>query len=128
MKFGAQVNSFDATWDDIHPYIQTMEAGRWDSLWFADHFLPPGARREDENGAAFDGFTLIAVAAGMTKRLKLGGIGDGQYIPQSGAGREDGNDARPGLQGPLHSGARRGWFKREHEALRLGLPIAQRAI
>ena len=54
MKFGAQVNSFDATWDDIHPYIQTMEAGRWDSLWFADHFLPPGPRREDENGAAFD--------------------------------------------------------------------------
>ena len=43
MKFGAQVNSFDATWDDIHPYIQTMEAGRWDSLWFADHFLPPSA-------------------------------------------------------------------------------------
>ena len=54
-----------------------MEAGRWNSLWFADHFVPPSpgvpsGDREQERGTAFEGYTLIAVAAGMTEKLKLG--------------------------------------------------------
>ena len=43
MKFGVQVNCYGTTWDDIRASIETMEAGSWDSLWFADHFFPPGA-------------------------------------------------------------------------------------
>ena len=46
MKFGVQVNCYRTTWDDIRVSIETMEAGRWDSLWFADHF-PPGLRGTD---------------------------------------------------------------------------------
>lgn len=41
MQFGAQVNCYRTTWDHIRAVIETMEAGRWDSLWFADHYLPP---------------------------------------------------------------------------------------
>ena len=116
MKFGAQVNSFDATWDDIHPYIQTMEAGRWDSLWFADHFLPPGARREDENGAAFDGFTLIAVAAGMTKRLKLGGLVMGNTYRNPALVAKMATTLDQASKGRFILGLGAAWFKREHEA------------
>ena len=116
MKFGAQVNSFNATWDDIHPYIQTMEAGRWDSLWFADHFLPPGARREDENGAAFDGFTLIAVAAGMTQRLKLGGLVMGNTYRNPALVAKMATTLDQASKGRFILGIGAAWFKREHEA------------
>ena len=116
MKFGAQVNSFDATWDDIHPYIQTMEAGRWNSLWFADHFLPPGARREDENGAAFDGFTLIAVAAGMTQRLKLGGLVMGNTYRNPALVAKMATTLDQASKGRFILGLGAAWFKREHEA------------
>ena len=116
MKFGAQVNSFNATWDDIHPYIQTMEAGRWNSLWFADHFLPPGARREDENGAAFDGFTLIAVAAGMTQRLKLGGLVMGNTYRNPALVAKMATTLDHASRGRFILGLGAAWFKREHEA------------
>ena len=128
MKFGAQVNSFDATWDDIHPYIQTMEAGRWNSLWFADHFLPPGARREDENGAAFDGFTLIAVAAGMTQRLKLGGLVMGNTYRNPALVAKMATTLDQASKGRFILGLGAAWFKREHEAYGWDFPSLKRAI
>ena len=29
MKFGTQLNIYRTQWDEIHPYILAMEAGRW---------------------------------------------------------------------------------------------------
>ena len=74
MQFGAQINCYRTTWDKIHTVIQAMEAGSWDSLWFADHFLPPPPRREEEPLAAYEGFSLIAAAAAITERLRLGNM------------------------------------------------------
>ena len=64
MRFGVQVNCYRTTWDDICASIEALEAGRWNSVWFADHFLPPPGRPEDEPFSAFEGYTLVAVAAG----------------------------------------------------------------
>ena len=76
MKFGVQVNCYGTKWDDIRASIETMEAGSWGSLWFADHFFPPWHGSEGhpstEHRTAFEGYTLIAVAAGMTEKLRLG--------------------------------------------------------
>ena len=72
MKFGVQVNCYRTTWDAIKASIDVMEGTRWNSLWFADHFLPPPGRPEEEHFTAFEGYTLIAVAAGMTQQLRLG--------------------------------------------------------
>ena len=72
MRFGVQVNCYQTTWDAIRASIETLEAGRWHSLWFADHFLPPQRPREQEDQPAFEGWTLLAVAAGLTERLELG--------------------------------------------------------
>ena len=121
MKFGAQVNSFDATWDwDIRAYIQTMEAGRWDSLWFADHFLPPGAPANlwatEEHIPCFDGFTLIAVAAGMTQRLKLGGLVMGNTYRNPALVAKMATTLDQASKGRFILGIGAAWFKREHEA------------
>ncbi len=72
MKFGVQISCYVTTWDDIRRSVETLESGRWNSLWFADHFIPPSRPPELENQTAFEGYTSIAVAAGMTKKLKLG--------------------------------------------------------
>ena len=78
MEFGVQVNVYETDWDSISKSIMTMEAGRWGSVWFADHFLPPHVsstktdQMEAEAETAFEGFTLISVVAGMTQKLKLG--------------------------------------------------------
>ncbi len=76
MKFGIQVNVYGVTWDEIARSINAMEAGPWHSLWFADHFFPPWGgpkgQRSSEHRPAFEGYTMAAVAAGMTSKLRLG--------------------------------------------------------
>jgi len=74
MKFGAQVNCYLTTWDNIRTVIEAMEAGRWDSLWFADHYMPSSPKREEELLPAYEGYTLIAAAASITERMRLGNL------------------------------------------------------
>ena len=115
MKFGVQVNCYRTTWDALRTSIETMESGKWDSLWFADHFLPPG-RREDEYHTAFEGYTLIAVAAGMTQRMRLGHLvlGNTYRNPALLAKMATALDQASEGRFTLALGA--SWFKREHEA------------
>jgi len=49
MKFGVSVASYSTTWDNIRASIETMEAGRWGSLWVPDHFIPPSAWKGAED-------------------------------------------------------------------------------
>ena len=56
MKFGAGVIINRTTWDDIRTSIETVEAGRWNSLWFPDHFFPPRGGRETEHLPVFESF------------------------------------------------------------------------
>ena len=113
MRFGVQVNCYRTTWQDIKASIETLEAGRWASLWFADHFLPPG---QDEHHTAFEGYTLIAVAAGMTQKLRLGHLvlGNTYRNPALVAKMAATLDQASAGRFVLALGA--AWFQREHEA------------
>jgi len=116
MKFGVQVNCYRTRWKDIRASIEAMEAGRWHSLWFADHFLPPPGRRDEEHLPALEGYTLCAVAAGMTRRLRLGHLVLGNtyrnpaHVAKMAATLDQASEGRF----VLALGA--AWFKREHEA------------
>ena len=48
MDFGVQVNVYRTSWEEISASVMAMEAGNWDSVWFADHYIPPGADSEQE--------------------------------------------------------------------------------
>ena len=119
MKFGVQINCYDTTWDAISTSIETMEAGRWDSLWFADHHLPPG-RPEDRT--AFEGYTLIAVAAGMTKRLALGHLVLGNMFRYPSLVAKMSATLDQVSKGRFVLGLGAAWFKREHEAFGWDFP------
>jgi alkanesulfonate monooxygenase SsuD/methylene tetrahydromethanopterin reductase-like flavin-dependent oxidoreductase (luciferase family) len=116
VKFGVQVNCYRTTWDEIRASIEALEAGRWNSVWFADHFLPPPGPREDEPLTAFEGYTLIAVAAGMTEKLRLGHLvlGNTYRNPALVAKMAATLDQASKGRFVLSLGA--AWFKREHEA------------
>ena len=49
-----------------------MEAGRWYSVYHADHFVPPNRPRATEVEAAFEGYSTMAAVASITNRLRLG--------------------------------------------------------
>ena len=116
MKFGVQVNCYRQTWEGIRTSIETMEAGRWNSLWFADHFVPPPGPREAEPLTAFEGYTLIAVAAGMTKKLKLGHLVLGNTYRNPALLAKMATTLDHASEGRFTLSLGAGWFQREHEA------------
>ena len=116
MKFGAQVICCRTTWDDIRTSIETVEAGRWNSLWFPDHFFSPPGRREDEHLTAFESFTLIAVAAGMTQKLRLGHLVLGNTYRNPALVAKMAATLDQASKGRFTLGIGTAWFEREHEA------------
>ena len=120
MKFGVQVNCYNTTWDEIRRSIETMEAGRWNSLWFADHFLPPipGSvpNSKEELLTAFEGYTLIAVAAGMTEKLRLGHLVLGNTYRNPALLAKMAATLDQACKGRFTLSLGAAWFKREHEA------------
>ncbi len=121
MEFGVQVNCYRTTWDAISASIEAMEAGSWDSLWFADHFLPPspgspGGAREREAETAFEAYTLIAVAAGMTEKLRLGHLVLGNTFRNPALLAKMATTLDQASKGRLTLSLGAAWFQREHEA------------
>ena len=116
MEFGVQVNVYRTSWEDVRASVAAMEAGDWDSVWFADHFIPPGANHEQEALTAFEGLAAIAAAAGMTKKLRLGNLvlGNTYRNPAHAAKIAGTIDTLSKGRFTLAIGA--GWYKREHEA------------
>ena len=70
MQFGVQVNVYRVSWDAVRDSVMAMENGDWDSVWFADHYIPPGADREGEAQTAFEGLAAIATAAFRQPRIE----------------------------------------------------------
>ena len=69
MKFGAQVGVYATTWDNIRQVVECCDSGRWNSVWFADHYLPPG---RPEHATAYEGFSVAAAAAAFTHNVQIG--------------------------------------------------------
>ena len=122
MKFGVQVNCYRTTWDAIKASIEVMEGTRWNSLWFADHFLPPPGRREEEHFTAFEGYTLIAVAAGMTEKLRLGHLVLGNTYRNPALLAKMATTLDQASKGRFELALGAAWFKREHEAYGWNFP------
>ena len=76
MKFGSQLHNQATSWEDIKAVLETMEAGRWQSVWFYDHFIPPRSSTDEvlehDKIPTFEGWSLLCATAAVTKRLRLG--------------------------------------------------------
>ncbi|HAC17696.1 MAG TPA: hypothetical protein DCF78_03865 [Dehalococcoidia bacterium] len=116
MKFGVSVASYSTTWDNIRASIETMEAGRWGSLWVPDHFIPPSAWKGAEDQPMHEAFTLIAAAAGMTDKLRLGHMVAGNTYRNPGLVAKMATTIDQVSHGRFTLSIGAAWFKREHEA------------
>ena len=116
MKFGAQVTCYRNTWDSIREVTEVLESGPWDSVWFADHYLPPPGRKEEEHLAAHEGFTIVAAVAGFTSKLRLGHLVLGNTYRNPGLVAKMATTIDQISHGRFTLGIGAAWFKREHEA------------
>ena len=122
MEFGAQVGVYRNTWDDVSNVVSKLEAGRWASVWFADHYLPPPGRPEEEHLTAHEGFTALAAVAGMTKKLRLGHLVLGNTYRNPGLVAKMATTLDQISHGRFTLGLGAAWFKREHEAYGWAFP------
>lgn len=115
MKFGAQIAGNQTTWAAMVAVAQTMDAGRWDSAWTFDHFVPPLAFM-DETQDCLEGWMTLAGLGALTSRLRLGTIVSGNTYrnPALLAKMVTTLDAMTRGRAILGLGA--AWHVREHEA------------
>ena len=116
MKFGAQVSCYRNTWDSIREVAEIMDAGPWESIWFADHYLPPPGRKEEEHLTAHEAFTVAAAVAGITSTLRIGHLVLGNTYRNPGLTAKMAGTVDHISHGRFVLGIGAAWFKREHEA------------
>ncbi len=116
MKFGASIASYTTTWDDIRAAFETLEAGRWDSVWFPDHFVPPSAWKGAEDQPAYEAWMLTAAVAGMTEKLRMGHLVTGNTYRNPAHVAKMAATTDQISHGRFTLGIGAAWFKREHEA------------
>ena len=116
MDFGVQVGVYRTDWEAIRATVAAMETGNWDSVWFADHYIPPGANPEQEALTAFEGLTAIASVAGMTRNLRLGNLVLGNTYRNPAHVAKIAGTLDTLSQGRFTLAIGAGWYAREHAA------------
>jgi len=116
MKFGASISSYTTTWDSIESAIHTMEAGGWDSIWFPDHFIPPAAWKGGEDQPIFESWSLLAAVAGMTEKLRMGHMVNGNTYRNPGLVAKMATTIDQISRGRFILSHGAAWFQREHDA------------
>ena len=122
MKFGAQVSCYLTSWDDIRAVVETMEQGRWHSVYHADHFVPPNRPGASESETAYEGYTSMAAIASITDRLRLGHLVLGNTYRNPGLVAKMAGTIDHISHGRFTLAIGAGWFQREHEAYGWNFP------
>ena len=115
MQFGAQLGNYGTRWADIRATVAALEAGSWHSVWFSDHFMPPG-RPKAGHGPALEGWTLLTAAATVSERLELGVLATGNTYRNPALLAKMCSTLDHIADGRMVLGLGAGWYDREHAA------------
>lgn len=121
MQFGAQFVNYVCTWDDTLAAINTVQKGRWHSLWWSDHFLVPAAKAAWKR-ESLEGWSLITAAAAITQELELGLLVTGNVYRNPALLAKMAVTVDQISHGRYILGIGAGWFQAEHEAWGIPFP------
>ena len=121
MKFGAQLVNYQCTWDDTLETVKSIQNGRWNSLWWSDHFLVPAAT-EYQRKESLEGWSLITAAAAITTDLELGLLVTGNLYRNPGLLAKMAITIDHISHGRYTLGLGAGWYKAEHDAWGIEFP------
>ncbi|MHA1988624.1 MAG: TIGR03560 family F420-dependent LLM class oxidoreductase [Promethearchaeota archaeon] len=125
MQFGAQLLNYVTTWEELLSSIKIVEAGRWHSLYYSDHFLTPAPGLGIEHLPALEGWSLITATAAITKRLRLGILVTGNTYRNPALLAKMAATVDQISNGRLNLGIGAGWYKDEHDAFGWEFPSVQ---
>ncbi len=117
MRFGFWPNPM-SPWPDLLEVCKHAEAGGWDGIWYADHFMPAG---RDNSGPTNESWTFVTALAALVPRVRIGHLVGGNTYrhPAVVAKMAAGVDHVSGGRFVLGLGA--GWQENEHRAY--GIPL-----
>ena len=81
MNFSTQVQNDNVSWATLKAIAETVDKGSWHTLYDYDHLVPPSAelmphltdnRREFEEKDVFEGYSILAAWAAITRRVRIG--------------------------------------------------------
>jgi len=116
MQFGAQLVNYSTTWEDTFSTIKVVESGRWNSLWYSDHFFTPIPDAGLEDRPSLESWSMITATAAVTNRLKLGILVTGNTYRNPALLAKMAATIDQISNGRLILGIGAGWYEREHEA------------
>ncbi|MCI0856268.1 MAG: TIGR03560 family F420-dependent LLM class oxidoreductase [Chloroflexi bacterium] len=127
--FGSQLHNQATTWEAIKATLEVMDAGRWSSAWFYDHFIPPfsftAEVMEHDGIATFEGWSLLSGAAAITNRLRLGLLVAGNTYRNPALLAKMAATVDHISNGRLEIGIGAAWNIREHQAYGWEFPSAK---
>ncbi|MCI0778104.1 MAG: LLM class flavin-dependent oxidoreductase [Chloroflexi bacterium] len=127
--FGSQLHNQATTWEAIKATLLVMDAGRWSSAWFYDHFIPPfsftAEVMEHDGIATFEGWSLLSGAAAITNRLRLGLLVAGNTYRNPALLAKMAATVDHISNGRLEIGIGAAWNIREHQAYGWEFPSAK---
>ena len=127
VQFGAQVSAYLTSWDDIRAVAQAMDGGRYDSIWFADHFVPAQPGQGGRGPRGLRGVLTGRSGRGCHRDAAHRASGAGQHLSQSRPRGQDRRVGRPHFPRTLHPRHRRILVPARAPGLRLGFPTDERA-
>ncbi len=103
-------------WDETAGLARLADDGPWDTIYFADHYMPDTGTTEVADGDVYEAWSVLSAIAAITKRVRLGPLvaPTSVHHPALLANRAATIDQLSGGRFVLGLGA--GWQLNEHQA------------
>jgi len=71
MKFSMWIPS-EYEWSEVSALAQLADAGDWDTVWFADHYMPNTGDLSIIDGDIYEAWSILPAIAAITSRVRIG--------------------------------------------------------